>query len=65
MILYRLIVTYQLELMLACLEAWESAPAQPRFDPVERGRRHQATRYARVTSEPRAQGQSLRPGAAF
>ena len=69
MILFRLLISYQFELMLACLDAWEFAPARPRLepevDPVERGRRPQAIRHARVTSEPRTRGQSLRLGAAF
>ncbi len=40
-----LILAYHLELALACLEAWETAPAVPRLepevDPVARARRQQ------------------------
>ena len=46
MILFSLILAYQLELTVACLEAWEFAPAQPRLEPevnpVVQGRLRQA-----------------------
>ena len=42
-----LLVAYQIDLALACLDAFELAPALPRFepevDPVMRARRHSGT----------------------
>lgn len=61
MIVFRLIFAYQLELALACLDAWEFAPAQPRLEPevdqAVQARRRQASRFAQNTDEPRATGE--------
>jgi hypothetical protein len=47
MTLFRLLLAYQLELAIACLEAWEFALTRPRLepevDPVARARRCRAS----------------------
>ena len=69
MILFRLIFAYQIELALACLDAWEFAPAQPRLEPevdhVDHARRCQSSRFAWTTDESRAIDKAFRLGAAL
>jgi hypothetical protein len=69
MILFRLILAYQIELALACLDAWEFAPAQPRLEPevdqVAQAHRRQASHFAWNTDELRAIDKAFRLGAAL
>ena len=50
MIFFHLILAYQLELAIACVDAWEFTPAQPRLEPeVNRAVRARLRRMAIVS----------------
>ena len=50
MIFFHLLLGYQLELAIACVDAWEFAPAQPRLKPeVNRAVRTRLRRMVTVS----------------
>ena len=51
MIFFHLLLGYQLELAIACVDAWEFAPAQPRLEPeVNRAVRARLYRLTKVSA---------------